>query len=161
MQKLKHAKSDSYLNLCIFFSSLAWVLWRFKGIYVVSKWYRKSCKWRSSTINLCISFLIKVRKLKFYEGKADLYVKVCCVSSCRLSVDIYKILCLPRPWDYLRWLEHGANTKVVDSIHAWAIQLRIKWDDPCGCLPTQNILWICGLFNFSFNSESNTAVIES
>lgn len=36
--------------------------------------------------------------------------------------------------------EHGA--KVVGSTPIWAIHLRAVLD-PCGFLPTQNILWIC------------------
>lgn len=34
------------------------------------------------------------------------------------------------PWDQLSWLEHGANNGLFTK-------------DPCGSLPTLNILWLC------------------
>lgn len=37
----------------------------------------------------------------------------------------------------LNWLEYGA-TKSVASIPIWVIPLRVRLDDPCGFLTTQN-----------------------
>lgn len=40
------------------------------------------------------------------------------------------------------------NANVASLVPLWAIHWRVGTDDPCGSLPSQNILWICDCLAF-------------